>query len=87
VPPLQLTTGQWVVVDYDGDCFPGEVTQCGNDNVEVNAMHKSGQFWKWPSSVDIIFYSMKNIKKVIQPPKVARSRGQFTFDYPISSCY
>jgi len=86
-PPLQLTTGQWVVVDYDGDCFPGEVTQCGNDDVEVNVMHKSGQFWKWPSSADKIFYSMENVKKVIQPPKVAGSRGQFMFDYPISSCY
>ena len=43
---LQLSTGQWVMVDYEGECFPGEVTQCDSDDIDVNVMHNSGKYWK-----------------------------------------
>ena len=59
--------------------------QFDNDDVEVSVMHKSGKFWKWPTSADKIYYPLENVKKVIEPPEVAGSRGQFSFDCLISS--
>ena len=59
--------------------------QFDNDDVEVSVMHKSGKFWKWPTSADKIYYPLENVKNVIEPPEVAGSRGQFSFDYLISS--
>ena len=48
---VSLCVGQWVVVDYDGEDGPGELTCCnGDDQCEVSVMHKSGNHWKWPKS-------------------------------------
>ena len=49
---VSLCVGQWVVVDYDGEDGPGEMTCCnGDDQCEVSVMHKSGNLWKWPKVV------------------------------------
>ncbi len=46
-PDVQV--GQWVVVVYDGNEYPGEVSAIIDTNgVQVNVMHKSGSGWKWP---------------------------------------
>ena len=46
-------------VNYAGDDFPGEITCCdGNDQFEeVSVMHKSGNHWKWPKTIDKILYA------------------------------
>ena len=45
-------------VNYDGDDFPGEIACCdGNDLFEVSEMHKSGNHWKWPKTIDKIHYA------------------------------
>ena len=47
-----------MVVNYDGEDFPGEITCCdGNDQFEVSVMHKSGNHWKWPKTIDKILYA------------------------------
>ena len=47
---------------------------------EVAVMHKSGsKNWKWPIDDDIIYYNASNIVKVLNPPEVVNSRGQFMF--------
>ena len=56
-PTLNLSMGQWVVVNYDGEMFPGEVTHIDNSDVEVSVMHRSANAWKWPRPEDKIFYS------------------------------
>ena len=75
---MSLSVGMWVVVNYDGVKFPGEVTAIDID-VEVSVMHKSGTNWKWPSPVDRISYRKEDVVKIISPPKVIGSRGQFAF--------
>ena len=76
-----LSVGKWVIVNYDGEQFPGEITCCNNSDVEVNVMHKAGsKYWKWPESIDKIFYERKDIVRTINPPKAAGHRGQFVFD-------
>ena len=41
--PLNLNVLQWVVVSYDSERFPGKITECDYDDIEVSVMHKSGQ--------------------------------------------
>lgn len=78
---LTLTIGQWVVVTYDESNYPGEVTNVeDSENFEISVMHRSGQFWKWPKTEDKIVYCRDSIIKVINPPKAAGHRGQFTFN-------
>ena len=78
--PEDLSVGKWVVVNYDGDKFPGEIISCA-DEFEVSVMQKSGnKFWKWPNCIDKICYERKDILRSIDPPKVAGHRGQWVFD-------
>ena len=51
-----------MVVNYDGEDFPGEITCCdGNDQFEVSVMHKSGNHCKWPKTIDKILYARDDI--------------------------
>jgi len=76
---LKVNIGDWVLVNYDGADFPGEITNIVGFDYEVNVMHKCGAFWKWPLTEDGIFYDRKNVVKKLEPPEVAGTRGQFTF--------
>ena len=67
--------GEWVIVNYEGEEFPGEVTCIEDSDVEVNVMHRSANAWKWPRPEDKIFYSRD---KIVNPPSVG-NRGQFVF--------
>ena len=43
---LDVQVGQWVVVVYDINEYPGKVTSISDINgVKVNIMHKSGSGW------------------------------------------
>ncbi len=49
-------------VNYDGEDFPGEITCCdGIDQFEVSVMHKNGNHWKWPKTIDTILYARDDI--------------------------
>ena len=76
---LEVNIGDWVLVNYDGADFPGEITNIVGFDYEVNVMHKYGAFWKWPLTEDRIFYDRKNVVKKLEPLEVAGTRGQFTF--------
>ena len=65
---------------HQGGSYPGEITSCDHDDVQVNVMHKSGKyFWKRPNPDDKILYRPENIIRRITPPKVVGSCGQFVF--------
>ena len=75
--------GEWVLVAYDADCFPGEITDNisnSETDIEVNVMHHCGSGWKWPKNLDKIYYDRKDIIRTDNSSKVAGNRGQFTFD-------
>ena len=62
----------------------GEITQFTNSktDIEINVMHQSGsKFWKWPTSQDKIYYERKSIIRIIDPPKVAGTCGQFLYEH------
>lgn len=50
---------------------------------EVNVMHPSGTFWKWPKTEDTIFYAIDSIVTLINPPKAVGHRELFSFDEDI----
>ena len=77
---LNVNLGDWIVVNYDGQKFPGEVTNITGLCFEVNTMHKSlGAFWKWLQKKHRIFYQKENIIQKLDPPEVAGSHGEFQF--------
>lgn len=78
MPTMSFSVGMWVIITYDGENFPGEITAI-SDDIEVSVMHRSGTNWKWPSPVDKISYDKADIVKIISSPTVVGSRGQFTF--------
>lgn len=81
-PPEQLKVGEWVIVNYEGEKFPGEITSTSSENqeVEVRVMHKSGGGWKWPTCEDKIFCEVEDVERKIKPPTAAGHRGQFVFE-------
>ncbi|KAK6171642.1 hypothetical protein SNE40_018088 [Patella caerulea] len=65
----RISIGDWCAVTYDGDNYPGEVTDRRGEDVEVSVMHRAGQYFKWPLTVDKIFYKPTSIlKKITGPP-------------------
>ena len=77
---IDVEVGQWAVVAYDGEQYPGEVTALSDiEGVEVSLLHRSGSCWKWPQPKDMIYYHKKDIVRLISPPIAAGHRGQFIF--------
>ena len=77
LPALKFTVGQWVVVKYEVEDFPGEVTRIENSDVEVNVMHRSANAWKWPKLQDKIYYSRDKIMWIINPPSGSRGHRHY----------
>ena len=59
--------------------FPGEVRAVVGENYEVSVMVKVGNYWKWPSKEDKIFYTKDKVKKVIQPPILVNACEHYSF--------
>ena len=76
---LEFESGDWVLVNYNGADFPGEITNIVGPYYEVNVMHMCVAFWKWPLTEDRIFYDRKNVVKKLEPTEVVGTCGQFTF--------
>ena len=53
---LMATVGEWVLVEYDGQLYPGEVIAIDNYEFTVNIMVKAGKHWKWPDNIDQIYF-------------------------------
>ena len=74
VVPIQ--TDDFVIVDFEGKLFPGQVTAVSEREAKVSVLHKSGFNWKWPKCVDEISYEMTEIKQKIAKPLPGK-RGIF----------
>ena len=70
----EIHVGDWVLICYENDIFPREVTTVATNasDIEVNVMHKAGAtFWKWPARMEKIFYTRDNVVKNLGLPTVA----------------
>lgn len=79
---LDLAVNQWVIVNYEGVHYRGEITEIDQDSVKVNVMHESKVpgFFRWPNERDEILYSRCEIVKIIPGPVIANNRGLYKFN-------
>jgi hypothetical protein len=73
-----LNVGDFVVVNYDDEMFPGQVKLTKKNGAEVSTMVRSGQNWKWPATEDQIFYFRDQIVDIIAEPVSVGTRGAFS---------
>ena len=74
---VSVNVGDFVVVNYDENFYPGTVTGTKKSGAEVNAMVSSGSNWKWPKQEDKLFYYLRDIVMVISDPVPIGKRGIF----------
>ena len=68
--------GEWIVI-YESKCYPGQVTEIGENVNVMRPCFLSG--WKWPIERDEIFYMKENIIKKINPPIPNNKKGGWQF--------
>ena len=72
----------WVVVQYDNQNYPGEISDVMDEEIVVSAIHPaSGKRFKWVNHKDECIYPFLAVIAKIHPIEVAGGRGQFSFDY------
>ena len=76
--------GQWVLVKFNCDSFPGEITEIVSEKqIKVTVMVPTGPpgYYKWPIPPDCIVYNKgTEVIKAISPPTVVNNRGLFKFN-------
>ena len=73
----QFDVGDFVIIKYDEDYYPGELTGLGED-VKVHTMVKSApKHLKWPTLEDTVDYTFEKVIKVIKPPNIVSHCGTF----------
>ncbi|KAI4798075.1 hypothetical protein KUCAC02_023592 [Chaenocephalus aceratus] len=67
--------GQWCVVTYDKDLYPGIILAVDETQVQVKCMHRVGpsRFF-WPVGEDVLWYVFDDVLELIPPPKPVTSR-------------
>ena len=70
----QLKSGDFVIFNYEGELFPGQVSEVKEDGCNIKSLVKSGVDWKWPKHEDLMFYSLCDIITKINCPK-EKKRG------------
>eukprot|EP00794_Sanderia_malayensis_P001513 gene1513-1671_t len=63
---LDIAIGDWIVVKYEGEMFPGEITEIGGadgNEIRTDVMERSGKFWKWPSKRQYLLFLQRCCEK------------------------
>ena len=68
----------FVIVDYEGQYFPGKVEKITKTGVKVSCFVKSLNAWKWPQHPDVHTYPLEDIIRIISHPTPCGSRGQYS---------
>ncbi|KAK9709462.1 hypothetical protein QE152_g26616 [Popillia japonica] len=67
---------RFVIVKYDQQHYPGEVLKVDEEKTEATVMHRSGSYWKWPTSPDSLWYAVEDIfQEILNPPRMVNNRG------------
>lgn len=71
--------GKWCVLKYDGDLYPGIITDTSETHVEVRCMKKTGvnRFF-CPAHEDILWYLFEDIVCIIPPVRPVTGRHMET---------
>ena len=75
-----VESGMWVLVNFEGEMYPGVIVSSGMDGAVVKVMHRCKGGWCWPNRPDEIEYSYEEIiMRDITSPKEVNKRGTFAF--------
>lgn len=85
---LKITPGDYVIIIYEGENFPGVVMEVIHDASEtkykiktmtMSGFEPSGRVnWRWPEKDDILIYDAKEVLKKIKAPTAVNKRGVFS---------
>lgn len=75
---LQKKPGEYVIFSYEGQLYPGKITEVNDNGAVITAMEKSLKSWRWPQKEDQLFYPWDDIIGAIDPPKLISKRGLFS---------
>lgn len=71
----EYSKGSYVIVQYEGQFFPGIVIENVDKGLKVKSMMMSGHLWKWPEKDDILIYESSDVICKIQSPTLVSNRG------------
>lgn len=74
--PKDITVGDYVIIQYEGEFFPGIVLKTKDSEYEVKTMTMSGKYWKWPKKDDILWYTKDDTLKIC-PPSIIDNKGNY----------
>jgi len=60
--------GDFVIVMFDGNKFPGRITAISEKGAKVDCMEKRSKSWRWPTKQDCIEYEWSDVIGKIEPP-------------------
>ena len=75
--------GDYVIVNYEGEWFPGLVLSTSKTEKQVKVKTMAGSNWKWPENDDILNYPLIHAMK-IAPPTLVSTRGFYSVPEIIS---
>ena len=61
----------YVLVKYEGELWPGQITKVEQDRVRVKFFQKAaaqGSTWRWPDKPDVGFYQTGDVEREIETP-------------------
>lgn len=76
-PPAKVNLGDFVICQYEGELFPGQVTKVHSEGARVKVLQKCAGGWRWPVHEDEIDYLPKDILRKITFPVPINNRGTF----------
>lgn len=69
--PWQLEIGNWIIVKYENNIYPGKITDTDTDDqtIEVEVLHSIGfNKYVWPAKEDKIWYHEEDVLYTTEPP-------------------
>ena len=67
--------GQWCVVKYDDDFYPGSIVEVNETHAEVTCMHMVGKNrFYWPNREDTLWYLFDDVLRIIPQPTQVTGR-------------
>ena len=66
-----IELGQWWQVAYDGEVFPGELTEIRENECKVLVVVPADKCWKWRKEKDEIYYQLSSFVRQVNAPTVA----------------
>ncbi len=67
--------GQWCVIRYDDEVYPGTIVEVSETHVHVKCMHRVGHNrYYWPMREDALWYPFEDVLRLIPAPQHVTAR-------------